>query len=223
MKILYKVYIIVYLIMMIFFTEKLLSELDAFEKRTNMLMGMENVGAEHIESVESFLAICARLAYTGDDMFLAISLRDQAVRSAVAKKDMRVIRSIKYVKFRANLSNFMISRDITGLKEFLVSIESDPDKELLEGMTETVLARWLISECKMVGALLQRAKSTHSLPDLEDSIARASYLHVVKIPEFQASFDAMVELGGDIIPLYRRIIRAVATNNTFLLVLIKNL
>jgi hypothetical protein len=156
-------------------------------------------------------------------MFLAISLRDQAVRSAVAKKDMRVIRSIKYVKFRANLSNFMISRDITGLKEFLVSIENDPDKELLEGMTETVLARWLISECKMVGALLQRAKSTHSLPDLEDSIARASYLHVVKIPEFQASFDAMVELGGDIIPLYRRIIRAVATNNTFLLVLIKNL
>jgi hypothetical protein len=200
--------------------EKLLSELEAFDKRSQALMAMENVGGEHIEAVESFLAICARLGYTGDDMFLAVSLRDQAVRAAVSNKDMRVIRHLKYVKFRANLSNFMISRNLQGLREFLSTIETDIDREMLEGMTETALARWLISECGVIGAMLEKSKIAHSLADLEDAVARASYLHVVNVPEFQSAFDTMVELGGDIIPLYRRIIRGVVINNSSLLVII---
>lgn len=49
-------------------------------------------------------------------MFFASSLREQAVRLAVVNRDRRITRQIKFIKIRAMLTNFMISRDVAGVK-----------------------------------------------------------------------------------------------------------
>lgn len=39
----------------------------------------------------------------------------------------------------------------------------------------------------------------------------------VNVSNFQPAFDLMIELGGDVIPMYRRLVRAICTGNVSLL------
>ena len=61
--------------------------------------------------------------------------------------------------------------------------------------------------------MLARARDSADLVEIETMIARASSLHAVHVSNFQSTFDLMIELGGDVIPMYRRIVRSICTNN----------
>ena len=65
--------------------------------------------------------------------------------------------------------------------------------------------------------MLEDAQESKALRDIEHAIAKASYIHAVHGEHFQPAFDRMIELGGDVIPIYRRIVRGVATANENLL------
>ena len=195
----------------------ILIELETFHQTSNQIAILTEAEIWHIEIIEAYMVNCGRLGYSGEHMFTASKLREDAVRKAVEKKDLHVVRQIKYIKMKARLVNCMISRDMPALHETINVIENDVDRELYEGMDETITARWLIQEMATVDTMLEDAQESKALRDIEHAIAKASYIHAVHGEHFQPAFDRMIELGGDVIPIYRRIVRGVATANENLL------
>jgi len=136
-----------------------------------------------IDLVDRFLLTCGKVAYTGPEMFAAISIRQELIKNEInrnqsfdAKK--RIIDSLGVIKLRALLTNLMISRDFIAMEAKLHelqtnnAVDSDPDQ--YSNIIEFNEAQHMLLDYKSSMDNIAKAIQARSIDMLDQAIAFAA-------------------------------------------------
>lgn len=126
--------------------------------------------------IEDFLFACGKLAYTGEEMFAAVEIRQRLYEQGMLKGGRVFQETASLIKARAVLTNLLISRNMQGLRDTLhqwrLSNELDTSS-----LPEITIAENIQQEYQNSIANLKSAISKRDIELIDLSLSIASYFN----------------------------------------------
>ncbi|RYG69876.1 hypothetical protein EON64_01645 [archaeon] len=185
--------------------QKLANEISILQKTWLNLKTSVRKFAD-LRLVEEYLLNCGRVGYTGPEMFEAVDLRQNVVSHAVERGDKKAVEELPRVKFRALMTNLLISRDVNALRVKLQAVQdSYHDFNEFSALPEYQVASSLVEQYERNQVRLSSAIQSRGIEELDAAIATAAYSYFYHA-DIEKTLRVMNDVSRNPALLMRRIV-----------------
>eukprot|EP01034_Spumella_vulgaris_P022060 gene22060-28155_t len=155
------------------YAQRLYSELIGLQRRFPDVQHMAT-DYENLHIVEEYLLACGTLGYSGPEMFQAVELRQALVALGVSSGNRNVMTDLGHIKYKALLSNLLISREMFALESKMEEGRRGGE-DALQFLAETIATQTLLAEYTNCMNQLDLAIVSQEIETIDSAIAIAAY------------------------------------------------
>jgi Leucine-rich repeat (LRR) protein len=192
------------------YAQRLYSELVGLQKRFSDVQHMAT-DYENLHIVEEYLLACGVLGYAGPEMFLAVELRQSLVALGVSSGNRNVLTDLSHIKYKALLSNLLISREMFSLESKMEDVRRGGE-DALQFLSETIATQTMLTEYTTCMSQLDAAIAAKEIEAIDAAVSLAAY-HYFYSPVIDSAIVEMNNLARNPARLLGPIVDALREND----------